>query len=222
MSDDLVNQLTLNFLISKNQLQKLNQKSKEISDQHKTKEIQAYSDRIKILFNDLLVNQPPDDLMFDVKNTFDKFIDRSIYYFKAHDNSEALEIERTTNKTREIYEDIDYEKQEKAIENGNYKERSCSEESQYEEDKDNKEEDDEEDDKEDDEEDDEEHDKEYQQDEEETTKPNIQRPVLVTSKYKKTTNSVGVDDIQKLPLDWFQNVRKDYIKNNIIPRTKNK
>ena len=132
MSDDLINQLTLNFLISKQQLQKLNKKTKETADQTKLREIEEYNDRIKKLFSDLLVCQPPDDLLFEVKNTFDNFIEKAIYYFKAHDNSEALEIERTTNKTREIYEDIDYEKQEKAIENGNYKERSCSEESQYE------------------------------------------------------------------------------------------
>ena len=40
------------------------------------------------------------------------------------------------------------------------------------------------------------------------------------NKYNKKTNSVGVDDIQKLPLDWFQNVRENYKKNQIIPRKK--
>ena len=64
MSDDLVNQLTLNFLISKNQLQKLNKKVKENSDQIKVKEIQKYRKRIITLFNNLLDCQPPDDLIF--------------------------------------------------------------------------------------------------------------------------------------------------------------
>ena len=73
MSDDLVNQLTLNFLISKQQLQKLNKKTKETSEQQKIKEIQEYSSRIKILFNDLLVHQHPEDLLFEVKIAFDNF-----------------------------------------------------------------------------------------------------------------------------------------------------
>jgi hypothetical protein len=94
MSDDLVNQLTLNFLISKQQLQKLNKKTKETAEQQKYKEIQEYSDRIKLLFNDLLVCQPPEDLLFDVKIAFDNYIDKSIYYLKAHDNTEYLEKER--------------------------------------------------------------------------------------------------------------------------------
>ena len=78
MSDDLVNQLTLNFLISKTQLQKLNKKVKENSDQIKVKEIQIYRKRIITLFNNLLDYQPPDDLLFEVKLAFDTFIDKSI------------------------------------------------------------------------------------------------------------------------------------------------
>jgi hypothetical protein len=105
MSDDLVNQLTLNFLISKQQLQKLNKKTKETAEQQKIKEIQEYKDRIKLLFNDLLVYQPPEDLLFEVKVAFENFIEKSIYYLKAHDNSEALEIERS----EEIHDDIDFE-----------------------------------------------------------------------------------------------------------------
>jgi len=87
MSDDLVNQLTLNFLISKQQLQKLNKKTKETTEQQKIKEIQKYNDRIKLLFTKLLVSKPPDDLLFEVKIAFDTFIEKSIYYLKAHDNS---------------------------------------------------------------------------------------------------------------------------------------
>ena len=121
MSDDLINQLTLNFLISKNQLQKLNKKVKETSDQIKIREIQEYNCRITTLFNDLLVYQPPDDLLFEVKIAFDNFIDKSIYYFRAHDNNEKLEIKRTTNiNNDEILEDFDYEKEEREIEKGNY------------------------------------------------------------------------------------------------------
>jgi hypothetical protein len=68
MSNDLVNQLTLNFLISKTQLQKLNKKIKDTSDQERLREIHKYNERIKNLFCDLLVSQSPDDLLLEVKN----------------------------------------------------------------------------------------------------------------------------------------------------------
>ena len=176
MSNDLVNQLTLNFLISKAQLQKLNKKAKETSDQKRLREIQEYNDRIKNLFCDLLVCQAPDDLLFEVKNTFDNFIDKAIYYFKAHDNNNDLEMERSVN---DIKEDIDYEKEAREIENGNYLEEG----QELEEDK------------------------------------TIHNPVIVKSKYN-ITNSIGVSDIQKLPLNWFENVQQNYKKNQIIPRKK--
>jgi len=205
MSDDLINQLTLNYLISKNQLQKLNKRTKENAEEIKLLEIRRYKERINTLFNNLLDNNPPDDLLYNVKTTFDSFLEKSIYYFKAHDNSANLEKERCD----EIHDDFDYDKEEKEIENGNYKERSN--------DKADEQDDEQEDDKQEVEENEEDNSPKIQ-----TNKTDIQRPVLVRSKYRKPTNSVGVDDIQKLPLDWFQNVRKDYIKNNIIPRTKNK
>ena len=184
MSNDLVNQLTLNFLISKTQLQKLNKKTKETSDQQRLREIQEYNDRIKNLFNNLLVCQAPDDLLFEVKNTFDIFIDKSIYYFKAHDNE--LEMERS-----DIKEDIDYEKE---LEEGQESELEEGQESELEE--------------------------EGQESEleEELIKP-IHNPVIVKSKYS-TTNSIGVNDIQKLPFNWFENVQQNYKKNQIIPRKK--
>ena len=208
MSDDLVNQLTLNFLISKNQLQKLNKKVKDNSDQIKVKEIQKYRKRIIALFNNLLDCQPPDDLLFEVKLACDSFIDKSIYYFKAHDNSIQLENERLNEDI--IHDDIDFEKED------NDKEPKCTkeEESGYEEEEeagyeeeDGEEEDDEEKD-----------DEEKKQDEEKSTYNN--NNVIVKNKYANSSHSIGVDDIQKLPLNWFQNVRQNYKQNHIIPRKK--
>jgi hypothetical protein len=215
MSDDLVNQLTLNFLISKQQLQKLNKKTKETAEQRKIKEIEEYNDRIKLLFADLLVCQPPDDLLFEVKIAFDTFIEKSVYYLKAHDNTENLEKERT----EEIHEDIDFEKEERDIVNGNYKERSNDEESEEEGYGEEQEEEEEEEDEEEEEE--EEEDEEEEKDNLCITNKSVTRhPIIVKSKYKKTNTSEGVEDIQKLPLDWFQNVRQNYKKNQIIPRKK--
>ena len=203
MSEDLVNQLTLSFLISKKQLQKLNKRLKETTETSRMSDKEIYNERIKNLFNDLLVDNPPTNLLQEVQTGFDFFLDKCIYYFKASDNNELLEKERTNINDEQshdiIHDDIDYEKEERDIENGNYKEHS--DEDEEEEEQEEEEEDEEEDIKDD------------------VKEEHIHQPtVIVKTKYKKPTNSVGVDDIQKLPLDWFQNVRQSYKTNKIIPR----
>jgi hypothetical protein len=117
MADDFVNKLTLNCLISKNQLYKLNKRLKENSDNKKLEEMREYSDRIEELFKSLLVNNSPDNLLLDVKNTFDAFVEKSIYYFKAQDNAVMFK-----NMRNDIQDDIDFEKEERDIECGNYTE----------------------------------------------------------------------------------------------------
>ena len=42
----------------------------------------------------------------------------------------------------------------------------------------------------------------------------------VFTKYSNYNISHGVDDIQKLPLDWFNTTRQNYKINQIIPRKK--
>ena len=212
MSDDLVNQLTLNFLISKNQLQKLNKKVKENSDQIKVKEIQKYRKRIIKLFHNLLDSQPPDDLLFEVKLACDTFIDKSIYYFKAHDNSTQLENERLN--TDIIHDDIDFEKED----NDKDPEGTKEEKEDFEERDEEGYEDDEADEEEDEE--DKQGDGEGYEEAQKSTYNN--NNIIVKNKYTKPSHSIGVDDIQKLPLNWFQNVRQNYKKNNIMPRTKDK
>lgn len=210
MSEELVNQLTLNFLISKTQLQKLNKKIKENTENNRKSDKEIYGDRIQKLFSDLLVNMPPEDLLGDVKTGFDFFIDKVIYYLKAKDNNELLEKERNEPDVI-IEDDIDFEKEERDIERGDYEER---------------------------EEEGEEEDFNLYDDEKEdfsmiqidnisestnnesTNKTEHIPSITVRQKHTKINNSVGVDDMQKLPLDWFQNVRQNYKKNNIIPRTK--
>ena len=84
MSEDYVNQLTLNFLMSKTQLAKLNKKiSKDTSDNLKSDKA-IFREDIKTLFNKLFDNDIPSDLLGDVKDCFDHFIDKSIYYIKLH------------------------------------------------------------------------------------------------------------------------------------------
>jgi hypothetical protein len=94
MSEDLVNQITLNFLISKSQLEKLNKKMKYDADNNKKTNIEVYGLRIRDLFNELLVNEPPTDLLQDVKTGFDFFLEKCIYYFKLHDDNSTFEHDR--------------------------------------------------------------------------------------------------------------------------------
>jgi hypothetical protein len=191
MSDDLVNQLTLNFLISKNQLQKLNKRLKDDTEQHRKTDKEIYGDRIKELFSDLLVNKIPSDLLIDVKTSFDCFVDKCVYYFKVHDNNEVLEQERKSN--IEIHDDIDYEREERSIELGNYKERESTQS------------------------DSDSNDTKQEQisfNHSSQEEPRSNEP----KRYHKKPQSVT--ETQRLPLDWFQSVRQNYKQNHIIPRTK--
>lgn len=210
MSEDLVNQITLSCLISKNQLQKLNKKLNENTENNRKSNKEVYEDRIKTLFNELLKDRQPDNLLQEVKTGFDFFVDKCIYYFKAVDNNELLEKERTNSLSEFIKNDIDFEKEERDIETGNYEEEGEEEE------------DDEEDDKEeDDEEDDDEEEEEEEEEEYIGETKNINNNRFVKPKYlKNSTNSEGVENIQQLPLNWFENIRQDYKKNKIIPRKK--
>jgi hypothetical protein len=210
MSDEFVNQLTLNFLISKNQLHKLNKKMQEDTEKTRMIEMKKWEDRVKMLFQSLLDNDPPSDILLDVKNAFDTFVDKSIYYLKNHDRTIELENERT----EDIKDDIDYEKEERDIEKGNYIEKH----NDYEKDEDENEYNDNDIDDYDDgnkDGDDEDNHEEQEQKQPITVDTNI-----YTSFSGKRINTKGVDNIEKVQLNWFEEVRKGNQKNKIMPRKK--
>ena len=178
-----VNELTLNFLISKTQLHKLNKlKQKDL-----VSEPTYDKDRIYQLFNQLLNNNKPDDLLEDVKVCFDAFVEKSIYYLEIHDKNENIQNERTGKFVNTIEEDIN---------------------------------DDDDDDDEDDDDD-----INYDQENEDILEEYFEEPIIkptkkLNTKYSKKTVSKGVEDIHKLPLDWFNTTRQNYKINQIIPRKK--
>jgi hypothetical protein len=144
-------------------------------------------DRIYQLFNQLLNNNRPDDLLEDVKVCFDAFVEKSIYYLEIHDKNENIQNERSGQSANTIKEDINY------------------------------------DDEEDEEEDEEEEDlTDIVEDVlEEYFEEPIAEPIKkLNTKYSKKTASKGVEDIHKLPLDWFNTTRQNYKINQIIPRKK--
>ena len=57
MSDDLVNQITLNFLISKQQLQKLNKKIKQKEEDKMKTDMEIYKDQFVDLFFKMINNE---------------------------------------------------------------------------------------------------------------------------------------------------------------------
>ena len=176
-SSDFVNQITLNFLINKNQLQKLNKLRKKEVEDEETNGLQENKERIVELFTKLLNNDPPDDLLEDVKSCFNSFVKKSIYYLEIHDKNVSLQEERN-EKIEEFKEDYD----------------NNNNEDDYNEDDD--------------------------EDDEDDYVEQVQEPVIqVNKKYSKTQFvSAGVEDIQKLPLDWFNTTRQAYKTNQIIPR----
>ena len=106
LDNDYINQLTLNFLISKTQLNKLNKLKQKDTNEN----ISKYDkERVHKLFNKLLNDDKPDDLLEDVKTSFDAFIEKSIYYLEIHDKNETIQNERNGEKEYEIKEDINYD-----------------------------------------------------------------------------------------------------------------
>ena len=182
--NDYVNQLTLNFLISKTQLNKLNKLKQKEFDLKPMYD----KDRITNLFNKLLNNNKPNDLLEDVQTCFDAFIEKSIYYLEIHDKNADIQNERN---------DFEEDKQDEEEENfGEDEEEDFGEDEDNEdfgEDEDNEDFGEDEDDFED---------------------------IVSTKVLKKNNRSKGVEDIQKLPLDWFNTTRQNYKINQIIPRKK--
>jgi hypothetical protein len=114
MSNELVDQLTLNLLISKTQLQKLNKKIKETTDNNRKTDKEIYGERIKELFSNLLVDNKPEDLLQEVETGFQFFLDKSIYYFKVRDTNKNIVDEDQDDAIEvndSIKDDIDYDKE---------------------------------------------------------------------------------------------------------------
>lgn len=202
MSEDYVNQLTLNFLISKTQLDKLNKKRHIEKQQTMKTERQIFREEIYKLFDDLFDENAPTDLLNDVKDAFEHFISKSIYYFKARKNDKEMEDEG-------IKEDINYDKE------CNYNDNEDNNEDDTNDDEDDI--NDDEDDTNDDEDDTNDEDNNILNKE-----PIIEEPKLVHEKHpNKYKLTEGSEDIHKLPLDWFTTIQQNYTMTQILPKKKN-
>jgi hypothetical protein len=185
MSDDLVNQITLNFLISKSQLHKLNNKIKQKEQDTMKSDKEIYKEQINELFTKCLNDEFPNDLLQDVRNSFTYFIEKSVYYLKLKAN-------------RSNEDDISAEEEE-ATEELSDNEKEAEEEEEEEEEA--------EEELSDNEKEEEEEELSDNEKEEEMVASLEVKPQRVYKKTSKPSHSEGVDDINKLPLDWFTKVK---------------
>lgn len=92
MTQEYINQITLDCLLNKEQLN--NHISKELSKSINKKDKKFYRKRIFDLTKSLLINKDiPSDLFPDVKYSFDNYVKTCIQYFKAIDNNDIIQNE---------------------------------------------------------------------------------------------------------------------------------
>jgi hypothetical protein len=85
-SNDFVNQITLNCLISKSQLMKINEtKIKKNINSGRNKKIKKYHSQLIKLFENLLNKTEPSNVFDDVKTSYVHFIDKAIIYLENDD-----------------------------------------------------------------------------------------------------------------------------------------
>jgi hypothetical protein len=196
MSEDIVNQITLSYLISKSQLEKLNKKHKPESDYSSKHFKETYKGKIIDLFNNLIDNKS-DIYTEEIKNSFNIFIEKSIYYLKminndnSNDNSNEC-LESNEEQGEEIEEQGDSNSEE-------LEEQEDSNSEELEEQVDSNSEELEEQELE------EQEDSNEEEEQEETKKINISQ-----------------NSMEKIPFDWFKNVKQRHQLNQIMPRNKSK
>jgi len=91
MSETFINQITLECLLNKEMYKKClrNKNAKKINKE----EFKFYKKRIFNLFKELLNDKPPNDLLLDVKYSYDIFITQIINYFKTIDSNDITQSE---------------------------------------------------------------------------------------------------------------------------------
>jgi hypothetical protein len=91
MSEAFVNQVTLDCLLNK-EMYSSHLRSKKIQEQNK-EDRNFYRKRSYNLFKELINNNPPENLLPDVKYAYDNFIKSTIHYFKTIDSNDIIQSE---------------------------------------------------------------------------------------------------------------------------------
>lgn len=96
---NVFNKMTIEYLSSNKQKTKILQQKNIVNKKDK----KFYRRRILNLTRDMLLNNHPDDLLVDVKDTFDIFVKNCIGYFKSKDKTEIIQEDY---KMEELLDDI--------------------------------------------------------------------------------------------------------------------
>lgn len=108
MSENLINQITLNCLLNNNMLNKylINQKVKKLNDE----DINNYRNKIFELFKNIIYNNlKEEDINSDIKYAYDNFISTSINYFKITDNVYYNADNNIDNNDKYLFRDLKLE-----------------------------------------------------------------------------------------------------------------
>ena len=115
MSETLINQITLDCLLNKKMYnnQIIHKKSKQINHEER----RFYRKRIYNLFKDMITGKQPNDLLLDVKYSYDNYINATINYFKTIDSNDIIQAEHNGDNIMETDEhDIETQKEESHME----------------------------------------------------------------------------------------------------------
>jgi hypothetical protein len=196
MSEDFVNNITLNYLISKNQLQKLNKKMKQTKEEAMKSDREIYKEKIISLFMELLENDRASvNVLEEVKNGFDYFVEKTIYHIKMQEITQERENELqkckendkiTVTKSSSSSSLVDIDDTNGHIDDDNIEEEDCDEDEDVDEDVDE--------------------DEELFSEDLEEEKETKAKPQVVFKKHSTQR------------FDWFDKVKNEKISNKIIPK----
>jgi len=119
MSDNL-NEMSIDYLMSKDLFSKYNKKKSNVNTSYCKKEKKFYKKRIYELTKQLLSNEKPDRILHDVNIAFDSYIKSCIEYFKVLDKTDIIQedytdFEANSNNTDIENIDIDIEESNKLM-----------------------------------------------------------------------------------------------------------
>lgn len=93
MSESLINQITLDYLINKDLYAKCI--TKQVVHENNKKDKRFYRKRISSLIKELLLGESPENVTPDVKYAFDNFAKTCIQYFKTIDSTDIIQEDYT-------------------------------------------------------------------------------------------------------------------------------
>ena len=95
MSSGIVDQITLECLMNKDTYNRIMANKNVIHDKNKDKKF--YRKRIGNLTKELLLNNPPDELLPDVTFAFEHYVKTCVHYFKIIDASDIIQNDYNNN-----------------------------------------------------------------------------------------------------------------------------